>query len=329
MNNAIAVRDTAEISKYEDVPWTPRDVLAQVNLIQEIMSTTMKDGIHFGVIPGCGKKPSLLKAGAEKICLTFRLAPEYTETITEMANGHREYRVKCSLYSINSGKHVGQAIGSCTTMEAKYRYRSDILYIPVPQEYWKTRDPALLGGSNYVAKKMDGQWKIVRLTEHGNPADHYNTCLKMAQKRALGSATLTATAASDCFTIDTEDILDNLDKYGAASEAEQAPRQSRGVSVTHNETVPQPTTSYATGWRNVEIHFGKNKGKRLGDLDGDQIRWYIEKWMPKDYPEGSGKFNKMDMALRGALDEAMAERQQKVDGGSPEPDAVPADDLKF
>lgn len=42
--------------------------------------------------------------------------------------------------------------------------------------------------------------------EHDNPADYYNTCLKMAKKRALVDAILTATAASDIFTQDVEDM---------------------------------------------------------------------------------------------------------------------------
>ena len=42
--------------------------------------------------------------------------------------------------------------------------------------------------------------------EYDNPADYYNTALKMAKKRAHVDAILTATAASDCFTQDVEDM---------------------------------------------------------------------------------------------------------------------------
>ncbi len=45
---------------------TVQQVLGQVALIQQIMGTAMKDGEHFGRIPGCGDKPTLLKPGAEK-----------------------------------------------------------------------------------------------------------------------------------------------------------------------------------------------------------------------------------------------------------------------
>ena len=46
--------------------------------------------------------------------------------------------------------------------------------------------------------------------ENDNPADCYNTVLKMAKKRALVDAVLTATAASDIFTQDLEDISANI-----------------------------------------------------------------------------------------------------------------------
>ena len=40
-----------------------KEVMGQVNLIQQIMSEAMQDGEHYGVIPGCGDKKVLLKAG--------------------------------------------------------------------------------------------------------------------------------------------------------------------------------------------------------------------------------------------------------------------------
>ena len=51
------------------------DVIGQVTLIQSIMSRVMKKDEHYGKIPGCGPKPTLLKPGAEKLCFTFRLRP--------------------------------------------------------------------------------------------------------------------------------------------------------------------------------------------------------------------------------------------------------------
>jgi len=71
MMNEIQLQPTTEISQFSS-----DDVLKQIALIQDIMKNAMKDNEHYGVIPGTAK-PTLLKAGAEKLGLTFRLEPEY------------------------------------------------------------------------------------------------------------------------------------------------------------------------------------------------------------------------------------------------------------
>jgi hypothetical protein len=196
-------------------PLSIKQITGQVQLIQQVMREVMKEGEHFGKIPGCGDKPALLKAGAEKLGMTFRLAPTFDVRQTDHANQHREYQVTCTL----NGRHQG--VGSCSTMEGKYRFRTGPKKStgkPMPKEYWTLRasNPAkaqeLLGGKGFVTAKEDGQWMICEQgekVEHDNPADHYNTVLKMAKKRAHVDAILTATAASDIFTQDLEEIVEN------------------------------------------------------------------------------------------------------------------------
>ena len=41
-------------------PLGVQEILAQVHLIQEVMAKVMKEGEHYGKIPGCGDKPALL-----------------------------------------------------------------------------------------------------------------------------------------------------------------------------------------------------------------------------------------------------------------------------
>ncbi len=107
--------------------------------------------------------------------------------------------------------------------KAKYRFRqgaAEPTDKPVPRAYWDLRgeDPAkaqeLIGGKGFTVKKVDGKgWMIAKggeKVENDNPADNYNTVLKMAKKRALVDAVLTATAASDIFTQDLEDITANI-----------------------------------------------------------------------------------------------------------------------
>lgn len=192
------------IARVDDRPLDAQAIKSQVNLIQSIMKDVMIKDVHFGTIPGTDK-PTLLKAGAEKLCLTFRLAVGLNVTERELGNGHREYEVRCTLTS-PTGHVVGEGLGVCSTMESKFRYRWDSTGRPVPKEYWDKRDPELLGGSQFVPRKKDGQWFIFQRAAHDNPADYYNTCAKMAKKRAHVDATITATAASDIFAQDLDDM---------------------------------------------------------------------------------------------------------------------------
>jgi len=192
--------DEKSLVKTEAGPMTLDEVIGQVSLIQDIMKNVMREDEHYGIIPGT-KKPSLYKPGAEKLCLTFHLEPDY-----ELINPIREkdfisYTVKCILFPM---KVTG--LGACNSRETKYRYRSDNTGRPVPQEYWNNRDSSILGGPQYTIRKKDKRWFIFEQVENDNPWDLDNTLLKMACKRALVGATLNATAASDIFTQDLEDL---------------------------------------------------------------------------------------------------------------------------
>jgi len=203
----------------DDLNFMPiKAMKAQVQVIQQAMKEVMENGCHFGTIPGCGDKPTLLKPGAEKICLLFHLRTNFTVEERQLPGNHREYYVVCTL--LNNGQVIGQGVGSASTMESKHRWRyaePESTGIPVPKEYWAAKNNGdfegmqnALGGRGFTAKKTDDGWMICKRTdtkvENPDIADVYNTCLKMAKKRAHVDATLTCTAASDIFTQDLEDI---------------------------------------------------------------------------------------------------------------------------
>jgi len=153
---------------------TLKQVTDRVNLIHQVLEKVMQEGTHFGKVPGCGSKPVLFKPGADILAVTFRLVPQFQVTKTDLGNGHREYDVTCSMYGAN-GELLGQGVGSCSTMEKKYRYRKE------------------------------GETRI----ENEDIADVHNTVLKMAKKRAHVDATLTVTGAADIFT---QDLIDDEDE---------------------------------------------------------------------------------------------------------------------
>lgn len=181
---------------YGERPMTAVDVRAQVNLIQQVMQGVMKSGQHYGVIPGAGDKPTLLKAGAEKIMTTFRLAAEPVVEDLSLADVMR-YRVTCRLLMQSSGNFVGAGVGECSSDEEKYKWR-----FAVSEAEWN----ATPEDRRRIKYKREGQIKQVRT----NPADVANTILKMAKKRALVDAVLTVTAASDIFTQDIEDMPEEV-----------------------------------------------------------------------------------------------------------------------
>lgn len=271
------------------------DVQNQVAKIQGLMASLMKDGEHFGVIPGT-QKPSLYKAGAEKIGFIFRLAPEYAIDRDDLIGGHREYRITCRLRHMGTGTTVGEGVGSCSTMESKYRWRNQATTEevgPVPKGYWdlpkddhKARSKALedtYGSGKYQPKKKDGAWVVLRVTGDGdrveNPdiADQYNTVLKMAKKRAFVDATITATAASDFFTQDIEDFRDDAPTAGRGqneppTETKPAPKaESKPAPAQPESTSSAPKAMSSTRRTQVISYIGQNTTK-LTDEQLAEIR---------------------------------------------------------
>lgn len=69
--------------------------------------------------------------------------------------------------------------------------------------FWITR---LQSGQFVIAERVGGsQSGQGEKREHDNPADNFNTCCKMAVKRAVVSAVRLATASSDLFDVDIEE----------------------------------------------------------------------------------------------------------------------------
>jgi len=88
------------------------------------MHDVLKVDQHYGKIPGVAKE-SLFKPGAEKINFMFRIGTgEPIIREMDLGNGHREYEVKLPMLHIPANQIIGWGIGSCSTMESKYRYRN-------------------------------------------------------------------------------------------------------------------------------------------------------------------------------------------------------------
>jgi len=208
---AMIARDQIDVS----------ELLQQSEIIHQAMSRAMQDGIHYGRIPGVDK-PTLLKPGAEKLLVLFRLAPSYESEKIWHDDGHLTVMTKCVLTHIPTGLVIAEGEGLCTTKESRYAWRKGERACPEcgePQvREGKPRDGR--PGNWYCWKKQGGcgaTWPLdseqgvtFRAMDTGrvpNPdlPDAFNTVLKMSDKRSLLGAILNGTAASDVFTQDMED----------------------------------------------------------------------------------------------------------------------------
>lgn len=253
-SQALVVRQQMSVGQAMSV----EDIVAQVTLIQTVMHRVMKEGEHYGTIPGCGEKKTLLQPGAQKLTMTFRLAPEYQIQEVNLDRGHKEYRVICTLKSMTNNAFIGQGVGCCSTMESKYRYRGGARKCPVcgkeaivMGKKFKPSDPEP-GWLCWVKKGGCGEkWpkdepiivnQSTERVENENPADHYNTVLKMAKKRAFVDATITATAASDIFTQDIGDEESDLPQETAPAKPAKAQAPPQRPTPTQSAAPPRKFT---------------------------------------------------------------------------------------
>jgi hypothetical protein len=79
------------------------------------------------------------------------------------------------------------------------------------------------------------------------------------------------------------------------------------IEVPRDADVDQPAED--EWWRDVAVHFGKNEGKLIGEMDKNRLYGWWANWEPKPY---KGKISEADQNFRKALDEAGAHYQFKA-----------------
>lgn len=213
---------------------TALDIRAQVNRIQEVMKEIMIKGTHYGTVPGCGDKPTLLKAGAEKLMMTFRLAAD--PEIEDLSDAYtRRYRIKTRVTSQATGQFLGTGVGECASDEEKYAWREAVC-----QEEYDATDPSLR------REKWKRNQKTPTLQVHTNPSDVANTILKMCKKRSLVDAILTVTAASDIFTQDIEEMPEEIRGNGHAAAPKPAAPSNEMCVPNYGPDAGQPFSQVKT-----------------------------------------------------------------------------------
>ncbi|AGG07953.1 hypothetical protein [Dehalococcoides mccartyi] len=196
--------------------------LQAINHFQALAKQHMISGQDFGIIPGT-QKPTLLKPGAEKIAKLLGLADQY-EIIDRQEDWDKpffRYMVKCTLTNVASCVVVSEGLGECNSMESKYRWRNAKRFCPQCGSESIIKSKAEWGGGWLCHKKQGGCGAkfndgdpAIENQEQGRIANddifsQVNTILKMAKKRALVDAALSAGRLSNVFTQDVEDMVDN------------------------------------------------------------------------------------------------------------------------
>jgi hypothetical protein len=247
------------------------------NTVREFIARALQKGRDYGVIPGTGDKPTLLKPGSERVVIGMGCyfgAPtlieqevdhdrevQWTKRKKKWHNRHQgdksfaweeehgtslglyRYVVSVPIIHRESGETVGVGVGSCSTMESKYVDR---------------------------------------------PRDSENTVLKMAHKRAMICATLAAFGLSEQFTQDLEDFH--------APEAEAVRVAERGATPEQIAEINKLSAALGHGvqkWANERLSGALSEAAAATMLESMRERERLRKakrqqtgdTLPEDHPD--------------------------------------------
>jgi len=236
------------------------------------LKTVLRKGVDYGNIPGCGDKPTLLKPGAEKVLSRFGIAVSVKHLEDLSTSDYVRYRVTLEGRMMVPGGPaegilVGEGIGECSGAEEKYAWkRNDAEWEHTPAELRRVLHKT----------GMNGAYEIKQVRT--NPADNANTVLKMAKKRALVDLALTATAASDFYSQDLEDLPEDMRDAVAAERTSTASARAGAFRSQVNPNAPAPQAP-------VDVD-----ADVMASNDARKAVWFafceLQEWNPDALPDG-------------------------------------------
>jgi hypothetical protein len=196
---AVVEADSVTVLAIEPVT-TNAAAIERYRGLQEFVRTVLVKGEDYGTIPGTNK-PTLYKPGAEKLSemygLAITLPADRMHRVERWEEGFWHYEVTCVVVSRRTGAAIAEGVGSCNSMEEKYRWRFEW--------NWHTEKPDGDGWEQVWNKKQRRNvWR--KKVQNEARWDLPNTILKMAKKRAVIDAILSTTRSSGIFTQDVEDM---------------------------------------------------------------------------------------------------------------------------
>lgn len=108
-----SIIDNVEINQIQNT-------MNKIGQFQSVVKNTLSQNHDYGIIPGTGSKPTLLKPGAEKLLMLMGLRSEFeiADSTRDWEKGFFQYQVKCKL--IKGDLVVTEGMGSCNSKERKY-----------------------------------------------------------------------------------------------------------------------------------------------------------------------------------------------------------------
>ena len=224
---------------------------AQLTLLEDYVRNILRDGQDYGIIPGTGTKPTLLKPGAANVIGAFNCYPDphiETETI-DLDKGLVFYRVRVDVLRMDDGRRRATGQGSCSSFEKKYRYRNAL---PICPGCGKENVRVSRGGGFYCWQRTGGcganfnrddvsiTIQPIGQVLNEDPMEQANTILKMAVKRAEVDAALRLPGVARFFTQDLEDMHVEKDDSPPAQAA--SPPKRVGMVAPHSAESPKPQT---------------------------------------------------------------------------------------
>ncbi|MGB3205466.1 MAG: hypothetical protein WBB28_10790 [Crinalium sp.] len=199
------------------------EALERYGVMVRFVKSIMQQDVDYGVIPGT-QKPTLLKAGAEKLCSLFHLTQrlQLIKSVEDFTGSEHNnepffyYHYRAQLWKGN--ELVAEGDGSCNSWERKYRYREAKRTCP------RCQQPTIRSSDKefYCWSKQGGcgakfalnfeaiASQKIGLVPNTEIFDQVNTLQKMAQKRAFVGAVLIACNASEFFSQDLDDIAERV-----------------------------------------------------------------------------------------------------------------------
>ena len=279
----VAVREQGQIVHAQER--TADEIIARLDKIKEVQKKAMESGIDYGVIPGTERKdaqgkdiskPTLLKAGAEKLCVLFNLDAQFVgdgnseQIIVEnLPDGtvirHLLVKRYCTIYSQVSQARLGGASSICSTLESKYAYRKAARVCPNcgKENIRRSRQADQSGDQGWYCWAKTGGCggtfistdpKITEQKEGRVPnidvADQFNTVVRIGEKRALVAAVRLVTGASAIFDEESPDIeneqASNAPGAAAKSDSKASGAKTNPKPASKIENAPTGTQAQAT-----------------------------------------------------------------------------------